>query len=191
MNEQIIQVQLSTVLPVPVLAGAKGGEAAFLLLRAAIPALSPGQLVVVDFGQMQICTASAIRELLVPMWKWLRENGCVGIVGNADEVTLDEIKLVADTSKQPFICARLLKSNLKDPIVYGQLEEKMALTLRLVLDSGEADAKAVHQLARDNTQVTVWNNRLAALEDLGLLARRKVSKTKFYFPILKGMTYGH
>lgn len=175
----------------PILAGAKGGEAAFLLLRAAIPALSPGQLVVVDFSQMQICTASAIRELLVPMWKWLRESGCVGIVGNVDEVTLDEIRLVADTSKQPFICARLLKNNLKDPIVYGQLEEKMALTLRLVLDSGEADAKAVHQLARDNTQVTVWNNRLAALEDLGLLARRKVSKTKFYFPILKGMTYGH
>ena len=48
-----------------------------------MPVLSPGQLVVVDFGQMQICTASAIRELLVPMWQSLRENGCVGIVGNA------------------------------------------------------------------------------------------------------------
>ena len=146
MNEQIISIVLSAVLPAPVLAGAKGGQAAFLLLRAAMPVLSPGQLVVVDFGQMQICTASAIRELLVPMWQSLRENGCVGIVGNADEVTLDEIKLVADTSKQ---------------------------------------------LARYNTQVTVWNNRLAALEDIGLLSRRKVSKTKFYFPILKGMTYGH
>lgn len=182
---------MSTVLPLPVLAGAKGGQAAFLTLRAAIPVLSPGQLVVVDFDQMKICTASAIRELLIPMWKWLRENGCIGIVGNADEVTLDEIKLVADTSKQPFICASFRDKNLEDPVVYGQLEEKMALTLRLVLNSGEADAKAIHQLARDNTQVTVWNNRLAALEDLGLLSRRKVSKTKFYFPILKGMTYGH
>ncbi len=156
-----------------------------------MPVLSPGQLVVVDFGQMEICTASAIRELLLPTWKWLRENGCMGIIGNTDEATLDEIKLVADTSKQPFICARFHDKTLEGPVVYGQLEEKMALTLRLVLDSGEADAKAIHQLARDNTQVTVWNNRLAALEDFGLLSRRKVSKTKFYFPILKGMTYGH
>lgn len=191
MNESIISVALSAIAPSSVLAGAKGGQAALLLFRAAVPALSPGQIVVVDFGHMQICTASAIRELLVPMWKWLRENGCIGIVANADEVTLDEIKLVADTSKQPFICAHFLDNKFKDPVVYGQLEEKMALTLRLVLDSGEVDAKAIHQLARDNTQVTVWNNRLAALEDLGLLSQRKVSKTKFYFPILKGMTYGH
>ena len=42
----------------------------------------------------------------------------------------------------------------------------------------------------ENTVITAWNNRLVALTRMGLLTERKVGKTKFYSPAVKGMSYG-
>ncbi len=72
----------------------------------------------------------------------------------------------------------------------GPLDAKLALTLELTLRLGEADARAISEVSGENTVITAWNNRLVALTRMGLLTERKVGKTKFYSPAVKGMSYG-
>lgn len=183
-------LSLLHILPQPLLVGVQAGRSALTLLIKAASRRPLAQLVALDFQGIELATASGLRQLLVPFWSWLLERGAVGVVANANADTLDDVRLVAEACERQFICAQLADGRLRRPVLYGPLDAKLALALELVLEAGEADAKTVHERSQEKTLVTVWNNRLAALEALGLLSQRKVGKTKLYSPVLKGMTYG-
>ena len=193
MNEQTkpVAILLRTILPHPLLAGAAAGREAFALVRPAAESAGAHSLLCLDLAGMNVVTGSALRELLLPLDELSRKQNSVLVIGNLDDAALDEIRLVAEATRCPFICATLVNEQLQRPIIYGPLDEKLALTLQLVLEAGEADAKTVHERSGESTLVTVWNNRLVALENLGLLSKRKVGKTKYYAPILEGILYGH
>lgn len=189
MSEQNI-ISIATATQSRSLAGATAGRAALPKLIAALPA-QPGT-VLLDFAGMELLTASAFREAILPLVKLLVNDAKPCVLVNASEVIREEAAIAAERSGQVLIFARTSadSSTLEEPTPVGVMDDKLAIALDIVLKQGEADAKAVSEQSGEGTVTTVWNNRLVALQKMGLLRERKVGKTKFYSPIVEGMSRG-
>lgn len=179
---------VSSALGRPSLAGIAAGRAA---LAALMPAVSTTTgPVYLDFKGVELITASAFREAVLPVVALIASSGKACILANVNTTTKEEACLAAERMAVVLVFGELEEGGLRDPVAAGQLEEKHAIALRIVLKLGEADAKAVKEQSGENTVTTVWNNRLVALHKMGLLKARKVGKTKLYSPIVEGMSYG-
>lgn len=172
----------------PSLAGIGAGKAALAYL---LPAVPPGSgPVYLDFKGVELITSSAFREAILPIVTLANSAGRPCILVNVNTTTKEEACIAAERMEVVLVFGELTNKELRDPIAIGQLEEKQLLTLRIVLELGEADAKDVKERSGESTVTTVWNNRLVALHKLGLLRERKVGKTKLYSPIVEGLSYG-
>lgn len=151
---------------------------------------SCGEPVVLDFVGIEAFGGSALRQLVRGVQGLATCCGSVLVLANLTEDGREEADLVAETMHLPYIAATLVDDVLTDAVVRGKLDEKVAKTLRLLLQAGEADAQTISHLANESGVVTAWNNRLAALHSLGLLRERKVGKRKLYSPVIGGLAYG-
>lgn len=170
------------------LAGVASGKAALALLFAALPA--DGATVLLDFRSISLITASAFREAIFPIIDWSIKDNRPCLLVNVNTVTTEEALIAAESSGLVLVFASLDDKGLHSPVSRGTLEEKHAIALRIVLELGESDAKAVKERSGEGTVTTAWNNRLVALHKMGLLRERKVGKTKFYSAVVRGMSYG-
>jgi hypothetical protein len=109
---------------------------------------------------------------------------------NASENSVDEAEIVADQTADAFVFAALRNGELINGRVVGYLGEKEALTLRLVTELGEADARRVRDRSGETTGPTVWNNRLSSLSEKGILVERNEGRTKLYRPVIGEIVYG-
>ena len=189
-----MQVSERNVLPVrstigrSTLAGAAAGREAAAKLQAGAATLEHPW--VLDFADMELVTASAFREAVLPIIRWAAQDGQPCLVANLDEVSQEEALLAASASEVVLLFCSLNAGNIAGAYAQGPLDAKLFLTLELTLRLGEADARAISEVSGENTVITAWNNRLVALTRMGLLTERKVGKTKFYSPAVKGMSYG-
>ncbi len=181
-------LSLPAVLGVTVLAGAASGREAAVKLQAATSLLSTPWIF--NFGGMELITASAFREAILSIIRWAATDGQPCLLANVDEITREEGLIAATQSGNVLIFCALEGTTITGVEVTGPLDPKLETTLGLVLQLGEADAKTVSDASGENTVTTAWNNRLVALMRMGLLAERKVGKTKYYSPVVKGMSYG-
>lgn len=172
-----------------VLAGVTAGQAAAVPLSAAVVAASPPP--VLDFSGLEIVTASAFREAVLVVVRRAAEHGKTCILVNLNEVSFDEARIAVSEAEAVVLIGRLRGKALEQVEAFGQLDQKLGIALRLVLELGEADAKALKDASGEPTVITAWNNRLVALHRAGLLRERKSGKTKFYSPVVEGMTYGN
>lgn len=170
------------------LAGIAAGRGALASLMPAVSAAAGA--VYLDFKGIELITASAFREAVLPVVALITAAGRACILVNVNTTTKEEACLAAERMNVVLVFGDLAKGELRDLVAAGQLEEKHAIALRIVLELGEADAKAVKDQSGESTVTTVWNNRLVALHKMGLLKERKVGKTKLYSPIVEGMSYG-
>lgn len=173
-----------------ILTGVSGGDRCVEAVKGPLLDHVQGEPVVLDFREVEALGGSALRRLIQGIQALASCQGSAFVLGNLSEDALAEADLVAEAMHLPYVAAELKGGQLSCPVVRGQLDEKVAKTLRLVLQAGEADAQAVSQLANEVGVVTAWNNRLVSLHTLGLLRERKVGKRKLYSPVIGGLTYG-
>ena len=170
------------------LAGIAAGRGALASLMPAVSTTAGA--VYLDFKGVELITASAFREAVLPVISLITSSGRACILANVNTTTKEEAYLAAERMSVVLLFGELGEHGLKNLVAAGELEEKHAIALRIVLELGEADAKAVKEQSGESTVTTVWNNRLVALHKMGLLKERKVGKTKWYSPIIEGMSYG-
>lgn len=179
---------LRTTVGQSTVAGAAAGREASAKLQAATASLDPPW--VLNFADVDLITASAFREAVLPIIRWAAQDGQPCLLANLDEVSREEALLAASQAGVVLLFCSLSGGAVTEASAQGPLDAKLATALELVLQLGEADARAVSEVSGENTVITAWNNRLVALTRMGLLAERKVGKTKFYSPAVKGMSYG-
>lgn len=187
MSEQNI-INVAALLGTSTLTGVAAGRAALPKLVAA--AVGKQSAALLDFRGFELVTASAFREAFVPVVMLLNKGSQACILVNANEVIREEATIAAERSELPLIFATTSSETLTAATVVGVLDDKLAIALDIVLREGEADAKLVSEKSGESTVTTVWNNRLVALQKMGLLRERKVGKTKFYSPVVEGMSRG-
>lgn len=186
-NEQTV-LSLRATLGATTLAGAAAGRAAAAKLQTATETLPTPW--VLAFDGIELITASAFRESILSIVRWAADDGRACLLANVNEVTCEEGLIAAAQSGVVLLFCQLDGSTIANVVARGPLDAKLETTLGLVLQLGEADAKAISDASGEDTVTTAWNNRLVALTRMGLLAERKVGKTKYYSAVVKGMSYG-
>lgn len=171
--------------------GVSGGQRVLDAIQPALNEHDVSTPLVLDFAAVAVLTGSAIRHMLQGLRTQKSIERTAIVLANLSPANVEEADLVAQALRQPYIAAQYDDSELKYPTLRGPLDAKVARTLGLLIEAGEADAQTLSRASNEATVVTVWNNRLAALQSLGLLRERKEGKRKFYSTALEGLTYGN
>jgi uncharacterized protein DUF4325 len=173
-----------------ILSGKEPGKELLPKLIAQAPD-APGEIIAVDFASIDVVTASFFREAFRAFRDYARNSlQCAVVFTNASDATIEEAKILALQMSDVFVFANLADGHLSSGRVVGHLEEKQALTLKLVTTLGEADARKVREHSGDSTGQSVWNNRLAALLAKGILVERAEGRSKIYRPLIKELAFG-
>jgi hypothetical protein len=189
MNE-MKALDIGTLAARQILTGVSGGERALTRLADELVKHNPETPVVLDFHAVEVLGGSALRHLLQGIRRHPQCDHAAVVLANLSEVNQEEAALVAEATRLPYISAKYSADELSDAELRGPLDPKVARTLQLVIQAGEADAQTVSQLSNEPGVVTAWNNRLVTLQSMGLLRERKAGKRKFYSPVIRGLAYG-
>jgi hypothetical protein len=190
-NKVTTTLSIKTLSESTLLAGKEPGKQLLSKLIAATPA-EPGGLIAVDLNSVEVVTASFFREAFRAYRDYARTSlRCSVIFANAPDAVLEEAKILALQMNDAFVFANLKDGELSQGRIVGHLEDKQALTLKLVTALGEADAKTLKDRSEHQTGQSVWNNRLSALLSKGILVERLEGRTKIYRPIVKEIAFGY
>ena len=186
----MISIDVAATSGMQILTGVAFGRRAFEALQKRLIECVPEAPIVLNFAGVEVLGGSALRYLAQSIRGTANCARSVIVLANLSEANKEEAELVADALRVPFIFADYVNGALRNSVLYGNLDEKVGRALALVISAGEADAQKISELSQESAVVTVWNNRLVALQAMGLLHERKVGKRKFYSPVIGDLRYG-
>jgi len=174
------------------LAGAPRGQAALTKLIAAIgPDAPQPQLVFFDFANIEVATASYLRESVLACRDFVRSQrpSYYPVIANANDDVKDELLVLMKARREVVMtCALDENDNVSDVALVGELEPAQKTTYELVNEHGETDAGALMEQYGERektTRATAWNNRLSALAALGLVVEESRGRAKRYRPLFE------
>ncbi|MGX1165758.1 hypothetical protein AB7M16_002024 [Bradyrhizobium sp. USDA 372] len=177
----------------PVLSGATTGRMvlAELLKNTARepPAVTP---VLLDFGWVTVATSSFLRESVLAFRDAIRSrrSNFYPVVANVNQDVREELEDLLGRSGGVLMSCVVQDDEVVEAAPIGELDPKQRLTFDLVQQRRETDAG---ELMRDFAATdpvkspTAWNNRLANLAMLGLVAEISQGRSKRYKPIFEGV----
>lgn len=178
----------------PILAGALQGKAALARLLEAVPnEPEEPQPAFLDFGRVDVATASFLRESVVAFRNVIRNRAShyYPVISNANDSVRDELLELAAARGDVFMtCILAASGEVSGTALWGELEAKQRLTFDLVKQYGETDAGELMRAygEREKTRhATAWNNRLSSLAALGLVVEMRSGRLKRYRPLFKGV----
>ncbi|SRR5579883_3229552 len=175
----------------PVLAGAPRGRRALArLLELTTTEPSAPEPVFLDFTGIEVATASFLRETVLAFRDTvrLRRSNLYPVLANTSDLVVDELSVLAGARGDVLMLCSLSADGIaSNPRLVGALDPKQKITFDLVKQRGETDAAELmreHNGTEGVKHQTAWNNRLAALADLGLIVELSQGRAKRYRPLL-------
>lgn len=171
-----------------VLAGAINGRTVFskLMQRTADEPGTPEPLFL-DFSGVGVATASFLRETVLAFRDTVRRHrsNFYPVIANAGPLVEEELKvLVASHKDVLMVCVLEEDGHPHRAQILGDLDPKQKFTFDLVQQRGLTDATQLwREHGLNETVKTAWNNRLAALANLGLVVELSEGRTKRYRPL--------
>lgn len=195
----MIVIRIRDLADSTVLAGALAGAT---LLRKLVAALPPTekepQPLFLDFEDIEVVTASYLREAVLALKSFARSTGShwYPVVANASHATLEELEVVCTARSDTILTCRLSKwRQATDIRLAGSLDAKQREAFEFVVATGGATAKdlmAARSVEGDSPlSPTAWNNRLSVLAEKGIVAESYHGRQKLYTPVLKEAPHGH
>jgi hypothetical protein len=143
----------------------------------------PDALVVLDFEGVEYVSASWISAMLVSLHRRAAEasNDFYLLIANFPEESVDDLQLVADQARVPFLRINTKKGNKSKASLVGTLDPGQVETLSVVQEMGEVTGAELAMKRSDlGTKGPAWNNRLRDLFEKRLLRRRKQGREQIY-----------
>ena len=169
--------------PEIVLAGRLEGRRTLIQFLERLPQ-GEHRLVALNFEGIELATSSFLSEAVLRLRDHLRLNNppCCLVVVNLNERVEEELDDLLKRSGQALGAAKLVGGELAYGRLLGELDAKLAETLRLVRARGEATGAQLHaqQAKVDAIGATAWNNRLSSLAAMGLLTETQDGRAKRY-----------
>lgn len=174
----------------PVLAGATTGRRvlARLMELTTTEPFDPTP-VFLDFSDIDVATASFLREAVLAFRNEVRRrrSNFYPVVANANDLIVEELRaLVLPQGDVLMVCKLDRKDHVVESGLVGELDPKQRITFELVRERGTTNAAELMrgQNEEDGPKVqTAWNNRLAALANLGLIIEQSQGRAKRYRPL--------
>lgn len=148
-----------------------------------------------DYAGIDFATASYHRETLIALQTLIRSrrSNHYIVVANAVPAVREDIEVLARFGGIAFLtCALDEAENVSDVGLIGNLDPKQRSTFDEVCARGETDARELMAASagQDSVGQTAFNNRLASLVNMGLIAEISQGKAKRYRPVLQGHADG-
>ncbi len=182
-----MRIRLAEMNTGPVLAGAVNGRALLTrLLDATADEPREPEPLLLDFGDIDVATASFLRESLLTFRDVVRHrrSNFYPVVANAPKAVLEELAEVLEPRGDVMMTCKIHgDDSVADAELIGQLDPKQKLTFELVREHGETDARELMRDYGEREQLkhpTAWNNRLASLAGLGLIVELSEGRSKRY-----------
>ncbi len=174
----------------PRLQGKLPGKQDYARLCGILMKSAPGSVVYLDFEGVELVSGSWINAALVPLLAWAADdrNDVFPVIGNASDVILDEIALVAKYTHTCFVIAdgRIPPSRA---FLLGSLDPGQRSTLEALVELQAATgAELERQKPTEKIKATAWNNRLKDLHEKRLLRRERRGREQVYSPVVKEVT---
>lgn len=174
-----------------VLGGATAGRQHLETMLAALAAEpeTPG-VVLLDFMNVEVATASWIREAVLGLRDRLRErrsNWYPAVCNLSEDVKEEFLILLRQRGDAVLAVDPAGDGGTRGGAYLGVLDEKQRMTFRLVNERCETDAGALmkdYGESEGTRHQTAWNNRLAGLAEKGLVAELSRGRAKRYRALL-------
>lgn len=174
-----------------VLAGAVAGKAVFVrLIEATANEPAEPTALIMDFGSVEVATASFLRETVFASKTYMRarQSYFYPVVANLNEEIRDELAMLTEALNDAIISCRISCSGaLSNVQLIGKLDPKQQLTFDYIIENRIADANTLKEQLGDTDKAkstNAWNNRLAGLVARGVIKEFSRGRAKFYKPIL-------
>lgn len=173
-----------------ILSGAPSGRELFGKLVAMLPPEpDTPELLFLDFGKVQVATASFLRESVLQFRDFVRgrKSNLYPVVANAASDIIDEIfELVQPRGEVIMTCNIGDDGAVVRSRHIGKLDPMQKVTFDLVNSQGETTASKLVESQSGDIKATAWNNRLASLSNLGLISEQAQGRAKTYRPLFSG-----
>lgn len=172
---------------VNILSGAPSGRQLYVKLIEALgdEPRTPEPLFL-DFGRIEVATASYLRESVLAFRTFVRgrKSNFYPAVANANADVIDElVELLHPRGDVLMVCVVDDDGTVLRCRYVGKLDPMQQLTFDLVNREGETTAVRLMEIENSQVKATAWNNRLASLSSLGLICEQSRGRTKSYKPI--------
>ena len=167
-----------------ILSGAPSGRQLYVRLVEALgeePAMP--EPLFLDFGRIEVATASYLRESVLAFRTFVRgrRSNFYPAVANANADVIDElVELVHPRGDVLMVCTVGDDGTMLRCRYVGKLDPMQQLTFDLVNREGETTATRLTEIETSQVKATAWNNRLASLSSLGLICEQSRGRTKTY-----------
>lgn len=172
-----------------ILSGAVAGRRLLSALIADTPSAIDPTPSFLDFGGVEVATASFLRESVVAFRDYARQSlpNIYPAVANLNAAVAEELEFFARSRSDVFWSCKLdLQGNVTAARLIGDLDPAMRTTFDAVLESGATSAPELATRFEDEgIGPTAWNNRLSALTSRALLVERRQGKSKSFSPLLE------
>lgn len=172
-----------------VLSGAISGRALLGALIAATPSVAAPTPAFLDFTDIQVATASFLREAVIGFRDFARhslENIYPAVANLAPSITEELEFFVRSRGDVLWNCELGTGENVINARLIGELDPAQRSTFEAAIERGAITApELAARFADQHIGPTAWNNRLSALATKGLLVERKQGKTKSFSPLLE------
>lgn len=176
-----------------VLAGATKGREAFAeMLKATAREPDTVTPVLLNFSCVDVATSSFLRESVLAFRDAIRsrKSNYYPVVANPKPEVLEEFEDLLARRGGVLMACRTADRDVVETYLIGGLDPKQRLTFDLVQQRRETDAGELMREFADQERLkspTAWNNRLANLAALGLVAELSQGRAKRYKPIFDGV----
>ncbi len=172
-----------------VLSGAISGRTLLSALIAATPSVAAPIPAFLDFTDIQVATASFLREAVIGFRDFARQslgNIYPAVANLAPSITEELEFFVRARGDVLWSCELSPDDNVISARLIGELDPAQRSTFDAALELGTITApELAARFADQQIGPTAWNNRLSALATKGLLVEHKQGKTKSFSPLLE------
>ena len=172
-----------------VLSGAIPGRRLLGALIAATPSANTPTLAVLDFGGVEVATASFLRESVISFRDYARQAlpNIYPVVANLAAAVAEELDFFVRARGDVLLrCDLDAAGEVVAARLVGDLDPAQRATFDAVRKVGAISAPELAALFADqHIGPTAWNNRLSALANKGLLIEQRQGKTKSFSPLLE------
>ena len=172
-----------------VLSGAVAGRRLLSALIAATPSADAPTPSFLDFGGVEVATASFLRQSVIAFRDYARQSlpNIYPAVANLNPVVAEELAFfVRSRGDVLWSCALDSQGEVITARLIGDLDPAQRATFDAVLESGGITAPELAlRFADARIGATAWNNRLSALASKGLLTQQRLGRSKSFNSLLE------
>jgi hypothetical protein len=173
-----------------VLSGLYRGRSLYDKIVAQLPRTIEPCALFLDFNNVDLATGSYIREGVLKLKKYCRDEGLniYPVMANISDQTVPELELALKAySDTILVCTLDNRNRVGAARLLGVLEDKDLKTFQAVATGKEVDATSLAEQYAPQEKIgpTGWNNRLAGLVAKGIVMELRRGRAKFYRPVLE------